>query len=199
MVHYELEIGWSRSARFAEVAAFAVGLPGAVRSGSGTGVRIRVPIRAAALTDVAQMLALAAGWRHSRLRVDGQPLPRPALHQLAAVAACAQTAALAAPPAVHCWGLSEGVARRLPCRFLDPLLPWEPDGLPLPVREAALAAAARARGVASCPFYDASAIATACQRWLAGRDPCQEAFTQAAASDRTALARLLADIDWDGP
>ena len=140
MVHYELEIGWSRSARFAEVAAFAGGLPGAVSSGSGTGVRIRVPIRTAALTDVAQMLALAASWRHSRLWADGQPLPRPALHQLAAVAACAQTAALAVPPAVHCWGLSEGVARRLPCRFLDPLLPWEPDGLPLPVREAALAA-----------------------------------------------------------
>lgn len=199
MVHYELEIGWSRSARFTEVAAFAVGLPGAVRSGSGTGVRIRVPIRAAALTDIAPMLALAAGWRHSRLRVDGQSLPRPALHQLAAVAACAQTAALAAPPAVHCWGLSEGVARRLPCRFLDPLLPWEPDGLPLPLREAALAAAARVRGVAACPHYALAAVEAACRRWQAGEDPCRTAFRAADDATERTLVRLLADIEWDGP
>ena len=87
---YTLAIGWSPSPNFGRVCALAAQVPGTTTEGSGRDLRLRVPCASAPAEVLGELLPLVAGWRGTVLRSGDHALPELALHQLAAVVACAQ-------------------------------------------------------------------------------------------------------------
>lgn len=106
--------------------------------------------------------------------------------------------ALGGAGALQCWGLPEGQRRRLPCRFLDTILPYQPDGTPAAAWTTAIHATARLQAVAACPAYNPAAVAEAVDRWTQGVDPATAGIANAWQrwqEDHTA-ARLLGEWAW---
>jgi hypothetical protein len=194
---YTLELGWSRSAQYAQARAWAEAAPGASVTGEGHDLIIQVPLRDWPPARLLQLLHWAKDWKGTQLRLDGTPLPHLALWHLAATAECAADGLLGGAGPLHCWGVVEGRTHRVPCRFLDAILPYRRDDTPVAIWAAALHAAARTRTVAACPFYDPAAIAAALTGWGEGRDPIAALIPQAWQrwlEARTAK-RLLTDVD----
>ena len=187
---YALEFGPSTSSAFAAAVRQARTVPGAtVRRGAG-GERWRVPLGAAPLAALCELVQRVGSWRQTAVTLDGVVLPRPASVQLEAVLGCAQERALGGAGLWHCWGLTHGLRRRLPCRFVEGLLPPTPDGTPTAVWLQVIDAAARCKCVAACPAYDPVAMAAAVRAWAAGEDPLG-----GGAPERIQLQRLLRDVD----
>lgn len=193
---YVLTVGWSSSPAFARVRALVDAIPGATTDGAGRAWTAHVPVDRTATPQVAELLTVVVGWRQTRLRWDATPLPGGALVGLQRVLACAQAATVADAGALHCWGLTQGVRYRLPCRYLHGLLPWRPAEDP-GHWAAAVNGAARLQGVVACPYYDPAAMRAAIAGWAAGQDPCDAALAALGpvGPARRALARLLDDID----
>ena len=131
MTHgYVLRIGWSRSINYSAAQTLALAVPDARLEGAETEAVIGVPLATAPPATIVRLLHWVRDWRGTALELDGVPLSRLALYHLATTMECAAARALGGAGALHCWGLPEGQRRRLPCRFLDTILPYQPDGTP---------------------------------------------------------------------
>ena len=194
---YVLQLGWSRSTRYAQARAWAEAAPGATVTGAGTAVTVRLPLRDLPPRHVLRLLQRAKTWKGTALRLEDTPLPQVALWQLESTAACAVERELGGAGPLHCWGLTEGSPRSVPCRLLAGLVADWRDGGPVAMQAAALHAAARTRTVAVCPFYDPAAIAAAL---AAGADRQEPIARQIPAAwqrwvEAQTAARLLAAVD----
>lgn len=194
MPAYAFEFGWSSSPAFARARVLAADIPGVAIAGRGRGWRARVPITPDTSAALAELVMLAASWRHSRLWWGTTPLPTSMLPTLLAVLACGQEATIAAAGLLHCWGLTTGTRRRLPCRFLADVLPRQSDGTDVGTWVTAVDGAARLRGVVACRHYQPEAVHRAIARWAAGGTGERDA--QGPGPDGR-LARLLEGIDLD--
>ena len=86
---YVLQLGWSRSARYAQARAWAEAAPGATVAGAGTAATVRIPLRDLPPRHVLRRLRLAQAWKGTILCLEDTPLPQRALWQLESTAACA--------------------------------------------------------------------------------------------------------------
>ena len=191
MSRYVLRFGASPSHHYPAAVHLARRLPG-YRTSGGDGPREHcVPVTRTHLPQIARLLALVEGWKHTRLTVGRTTLDVQHTWTLVQVLACHRDRGHSGLGELYCWGLPGAPRGRLPCRRLDRVLPW-----PLPPEYAApewrprlLRALARAHLLDACPAYRPAAMGRALDPTAgAGPDP-----------ERARLARLLRDVNLDGP
>jgi hypothetical protein len=178
----------SSSPYYREAVRLARTVPGYRRSCDDEPERHRVPFSVAALPVMERLLRLVSGWRGSVVQVQGIALYGAETFRLLHMLGCYRRRERSRLGMLYCWGLPERGRGRLPCRLVEAALPWTPpDDYAEPrLLPSLLEAQASETFAALCPAYDAESIEQAARTWLG--DP---------ASSRSALERLLGDLDVD--
>ena len=202
MPQHTLHFGRSSSPHYAAAVALAAQVPGTTVTGDAATTVHRVPVDAAALPVIAELLRLMAGWKRTALFRDGERLPSAALYRLGTVIACWQERQSSGLAELHCQGWGDGGPAAVPCRLLVQALPWGlADAVPADaVGTRLIQGLAQRDCVTACPAYDAAAVGGGMRTHL--RDLRREAASPGGwgpdAADDAWLARLLDDVDLDG-
>lgn len=197
---YRLRFGRSASPHYPTAVALTAQIPGATVTGTGATIVHTIPLERAALSPLAELLPLVAGWKRTAVWRADQRLSAGAVFRLTTVITCWQEREQSGLAELHCQGWADGGPSAVPCRVLVRALPyaWE-DTVPTDAVGARLIAGlAQRECVTACPAYDAAAVRAGMQAHL-------RALRRAAAdgrrwatdsADDAWLARLLDDVEW---
>ena len=114
MPQHALHFGRSSSPHYPAAVALAAQVAGATVTGDGATTVHRVPLDAAMLPVIAELLQLVAGWKGTALCREGERLPPTALHRVGAVIACWQDRQTSGLAELHCQGWGTAARRRCP-------------------------------------------------------------------------------------
>ena len=199
MPQHTLHFRRSSSPHYPAAVALAAQVPGATVTGDGTTTVHAVPLDAAVLPVIAELLRLVAGWKGTALCREGERLPPTALQRVGAVIACWQDRQTSGLAELHCQGWGDRWRTAVPCRLLARALPSglgqlaPADGMGArPIQ-----GLAQRHCVTACPAYDAVAVVAGMAAHLRDlrRAAPVERWQPPRPADDTWLARLLDDVD----
>ena len=181
-----LEFGHSRSPRYAQAVRLAETLPGYTCEGDRSATVHRVPITPASFEALDELLLLVGGWKMTRVRLDGVPVPA-GKFWLGSVLGCHQERRLTGLGDLHCRDVPNGRSV-LPCRQLTGGFLRE-RGLDTETVIRLVEGEARSRLIVACPAWNPDALAEAIRLHRGDPEPEER--------DDRLLDQLLGDIDLD--
>ena len=115
---YTLTFGRSASPHYPTAAALAAQIVGATVTGAGATIVHTIPLERAALSPLAELLPLVAGWKRTAVWRADQRLSAGAVFRLITVITCWQEREQSGLAELHCQGWGDGGPSAVPCRVL---------------------------------------------------------------------------------
>ena len=181
-----LEFGHSRSPRYAHAVRLAAAQPGYACAGEEREAVHRVPITPRTFTVLDDLLPLVAGWKTTRVRLDGITVPAGAFW-LGSILACHQQRRLTGLGDLHCRDVPHGRSG-LPCRQLSGVALRRRD-LDADTVIQLVEGEARSRLIVACPAWNPDALAEAIRVHRGEPQPEER--------DDRVLDQIVGDIDLD--